>query len=72
MLERNELAEILANPADHIESQKYFSWEQFFTFLLTDRTKGTYLKYSKKKLNISYLNKKVKEKILKTIEGIKF
>jgi hypothetical protein len=72
VLERNELAEILANPADHIESQKYFSWEQFFTFLLTDRTKGTYLKYSKKKLNISYLNKKVKEKILKTIEGIKF
>ena len=46
------------HPYDFIESKKYFSWERFFTALLTDETKDTYMKYSKSELNTAYLNQK--------------
>lgn len=58
---------ILTNPEEYINSKKYFSWEQFFTKYLVDISKDTYLKYSKNKLNLNYLNKKEKETILKEI-----
>ena len=58
---------ILENPSDYIESQEYMSWERFFTALLVDKTKDTYLKYSKSKLNDAYKNKKIQEKVLKEI-----
>ncbi|MCR5126352.1 MAG: hypothetical protein K6B43_14340 [Treponema sp.] len=41
-----------------------FSWEQFFTALLTKISDGTYLKYSKKKLNPNYLAEKIRNVIL--------
>lgn len=50
-----DLPEILADPSAYIESRKYFSWERFFTSLLTDRTRDTYLTYGKSKLNEAYL-----------------
>ena len=46
----------LSNTPEYVESSKYFSWEQFFTELLVDKTRGTYLQYSKKKLNEVYLH----------------
>ena len=40
------------------------SWERFFTSLLVNKTKDTYLRYSKSKLNEAYKNQKIQEKIL--------
>lgn len=62
----------MEHPEDHIESSEYFSWEQFFTALLTDETKGTYLQYSKAKLNEVYLQKDEKEAVLKTMDNVKW
>lgn len=53
-----------------IESEEFFSWEQFFYFLLMEKTKDTYLQYNKKNLNPSYLKGDVPDKILKAMEGI--
>ena len=66
------LKAILDNPSDSIESSSYFSWEQFFTALIVQKTKDTYLQYNKKKLNSSYLQSGIKEKILAQMKGINF
>lgn len=63
IVEDKEITTILETPGEYIESQKYFSWERFFTSLLVSKTEKTYLKYMKKVLNPSYLNNKVKSKI---------
>lgn len=63
---------ILDSPEEYIESEKYFSWERFFTKLLIDKTENTYLKYKKSRLNESYLHDRNKKMILESIKGIKF
>ncbi len=63
IVEDKEITNILEAPGEYIESQKYFSWERFFTSLLVSKTEKIYLKYMKKVLNPSYLNNKVKSKI---------
>ena len=63
----NTVAEVLEHPSDFIESRDYMSWERSFIALLVDKTKDTYLRYSKSKLNESYKNQKVQEKILQEI-----
>ena len=60
----HELHEILENPSDHIESREYFSWERFFTALLVELTKDSYLRYSKRKLNQAYLQDRFRDRIL--------
>ena len=50
-----ELKEILAEPSNYIESSDYFSWERYFTRLLTETTQGSYLQYSKSNINPAYL-----------------
>ena len=70
IIDNNEMKNILAAPYEYIESRQYFSWERFFTALLIERTADTYLNYTKKILNPSYLNKKIAAKILKVIEHI--
>lgn len=55
--------DILADPSVHIASETYFSWERYFTSLLTEQSKGTYLQYSKRKLNANYLQSAIVEKI---------
>lgn len=67
-----EINDILEKPEDYIQSQLYFSWEQFFTKLLVDKTSDTYFKYQKKKLNEVYLHEKNKKAILREIRGIRF
>ena len=52
---RREIAKVLSNPSEHIESSKYFSWEQFFAAELVKRTMGSTLQYSKRRLNTAYL-----------------
>ena len=56
--------DILANPAAHIESRDFFSWEQYFTALLVDLTRDTYLHYNKNRLNPVYLQPANIEKVL--------
>lgn len=63
--------EILEKPYDYIESDKYFSWERFFTAVLTEKTKDTYLRYDKSHLNSNYLNPGEKDTILSTVPEIK-
>ncbi len=63
----NSVKEILDNPGDFIESKDYMSWERFFTALLVEKTKDTYLRYSKSKLNDAYKNKKIQKKIMKEV-----
>lgn len=58
LIKDSKIKNILKNPSDFIESQKYFSWEVFFTDLLKKSTNGTYLEYSKSKLNPAYLQDK--------------
>ena len=65
LVEGSDIQEILADPSEYIESREYFSWERFFTALLTERTKDGYLAYNKKKLNPAYLREYEKTEILK-------
>ena len=59
--------DILADPAAHIESRDFFSWEQFFTAFLVDLTRDTYLQYSKHRLNPVYLHPVNIEKLLEAM-----
>lgn len=47
---------VLASPSNYIDSAEYFSWENFFTSYLIEKTKDSYLRYSKAKLNHAYLH----------------
>ena len=64
ILNDNEVKKILESPEKYIESKDYFSWEQYFTKLLVEKTSNTFLNYSKKKINPNYLTENVKRKIL--------
>ena len=59
--------DILADPAAHIESRDFFSWEQYFTSLLVDLTRDTYLHYNKNRLNPVYLQPANIEKVLEAM-----
>ena len=71
LIDGNRIADIVSNTEKYVESADYFSWEPFFTKLLKDETKDTYLQYSKTSLNKSYLNPKEKEALLKVIQVIR-
>lgn len=70
MIDGKILQDMLNHPEDFIESQEYFSWERFFTALLVEYTKDSYLKYNKSRLNKAYLHEKVKQSILDVIDGV--
>ena len=72
LLQDKEVRKILENPEDYIDSTEFFSWEQYFTKLLIQKTEGTYLQYKKARLNPSYLQDKNKNKILESIQGIQW
>lgn len=55
---------MLLNPEVFAESTEFFSWEQFFTKLLIEKTNGTFLQYSKRKINPNYLSEQIRNKIL--------
>lgn len=51
----SNIQEILDNPVDFIESLEHFSWEQFFTYLLTEESKEMpKMKYNKSRLAEGY------------------
>ena len=62
---------VLDDPSKYIDSALYFSWERFFTALLTDKTKGTYLEYRKSKLNKNYLHNTERNSILGVLPPMK-
>lgn len=63
---------ILENPENYIDSEHFFSWERYFTAILTEYSQDSYLRYNKKKLNEAYLLEKPKKSILNVIVGIDF
>lgn len=48
-----EIANIIANPTEYIDTS-YISWEQYFTELIINKTRGTDAQYSKSKLSCCY------------------
>ena len=67
LIKDKNIGEVLTNPSEFVESKEFMSWERFFTALLIDKTKDTYLHYSKSKLNAAYKNKRIQDKVLKEI-----
>ena len=70
ILDDNETSLILENPSSYIDSKTYFSWERYFSALLIQKTKGTYLAYSKNQLNTAYTKGNVKNCLIKAMEAI--
>lgn len=65
--------EMLVNPEEYAESRRYLSWEQYFTELLINETKGnTVTKYSKSRLKPYYLQAGNVQKVKSLIKGIDF
>lgn len=71
ILKDAETTQILQTPSGYIDSKEYFSWERYFTALLTEKTTGTYLNYTKKTLNGAYLGDGVKNAILGQMKNVK-
>ena len=63
VVREREIVTVLENPSEYIESERYMSWEQFFTAFLVEKTSDSYLRYAKGKLNPSYKNEKIADKI---------
>ena len=72
LIDDREIRKILETPELFIDSKKYFSWERFFTNLLIEKTKNSYLQYRKSAINKTYLHSKNKEKILNCIKAIQW
>ena len=63
VLRNEELISILNNVSQYVESEKYESWENFFTELLITLTADRVERYSKNVLNAYYLQEWIIEKI---------
>lgn len=70
ILKDSQIDAILRNPSEYVESKEFFSWERFFTAILIEKTKDTYLAYTKRKLNKTYANDPIKKSILEQMIGI--
>lgn len=71
ILKKSTVKEMLSDPSKYIESEKYFSWERFFTAFLIEETKDSFMAYAKRKINPVYLEKSTKEAILKQMNKIR-
>jgi hypothetical protein len=69
-LQDNEVREILAKPSDFIACENYFSWERYFTDILTKKTEGSYRRYTKTKLAAYYLRDDVADRILSVLKRV--
>ena len=70
LIDYHGLEKILEDPSNYIDSKEFFSWERYFNELLTEATRDSYMRYSKKKLNRVYLQKEVSERILAVMKDI--
>ena len=65
IIQRQDIPEILAHPADYIESAEFFSWEQFFTAALEAYTgEDDYRRYRKSSISEYYLDARQANRIL--------
>ena len=62
----------LEEAENYIESEKYFSWERYFTDLLMEETKDSPYPYDKSNLKDFYLQGKLVQKVLEAMEPIHF
>ena len=67
VLDDNEIRKILERPYEYIDSRDYFRWEQYFTSLLVEKSRGTWLQYTKEKLNPVYLKGKCRNQIIEVL-----
>ena len=58
------------NPGDYIESQKFFSWENFFEDFLVQETRRTPFQYAKSNLNDVYKQKANQKRIAAEIMDV--
>lgn len=63
---------IIDSTYDYVLSEKFTSWERFYTAVLVGITKDTQYKYMKSKLNSIFTSNRNKELILNTIKLINF
>jgi len=70
IIDGNRIIEILKHTENYVESELFFSWEQFYTNLLIQETKDSYLHYAKSKLNKAYLHDVQKNAILNVLAEI--
>jgi len=69
ILRNEKLKEILANPSGYIDSESYFSWEQYFTDLLIRLSQEhDYMHYNKHKLNAFYLQDENVQKMIDAMQ----
>ena len=67
IIKTDGIEEKLDDPAAYIDSLRYGSWEQFFTSLLKDSTRGTAFEYRKDRLAASYKVPKNADKVMALI-----
>ena len=70
LFDDKNIGEILEKPENHIDSENYFSWERFFTKMLVDKTKNSYLKYQKERINPVYLRGRNRQKIIAVLPDV--
>ena len=70
LIDGNRIRKIVQTPEDYIDSENYLSWERYFTELLVKETQGSFLRYSKSRLNDVYLHAKEKKAILEAMDVI--
>jgi len=58
---------ILGAPYDYVDANDFFSWERFFTALLTDMSADTRMRYSKAKLNPVFLQPFCRDRIISVL-----
>ncbi len=63
------LGEVLDNPSDAIDPQRYFSWENFFVDYLVQQTAGTHTSYTKSKIHSFYTIRENSGKIVALISA---
>ncbi len=64
IVEDSDIRSILSSPYDYIESSEYFSWENFFTSLLIERSRGKEYSYDKARISAYYTSDRSVKKIL--------
>ena len=68
ILKNAEIEKVLAHPEDYIDSQEYFTWEQFFTEYLQKQTRiegqTRYMQYKKDRLPEFFLTERAMRMIL--------
>ena len=72
LIKDKEVKDVLENTSNYVDSRDYFSWERFFYSYLVEKTKGTYLQYSKESLNIVYLQEKERNAIISKMPEVNF